>query len=458
MATTLKDYKGNKLQIEGTSSGGGNQTIINVSGSAKTSLTALALRQLLPSYYTEYKKNPVSWDDANNYLDGFVARVPEGKRFIFFTDSHWDWGMNAKWSPMLCQYVKDMLDIPTVIWGGDYINREDYGYEALQVVAEFGNMLRGAFGSDLLSVFGNHDINCTNLTDENIASIPVAQRILNCNKVYKYLFEFNKSSGNLWDEYGELMTEIAQDNDLTDEEIHTLEYECKMNYYWDDKVNRIRYIVTKCLTGGGYTVLYKLFNEEHRYKYEWIYHVIHDTPEGYDIAYVTHMMDVWTNTGGAMENISNLQAVPIAMLMGRKLCCNKRTYVTKGNENVQRIYNYTSRSFDFTDCPPVGKVFVVLGHVHKDFWSVVNTSPTSATSFSGTPYQGEVLDQNTAGANDNVPIPCISTTCDSFGQSHFYTMEKGTVTEQAFDVFTIQPNAIKITRFGVGSDRVVLFT
>ena len=69
-------------------------------------------------------------------------------------------------------------------------------------------------------------------------------------------------------------------------------------------------------------------------------------------------------------------------------------------------------------------------------------------------YDGvTVLNQKTLGQ-----IPLITTTCDSIGTvepTYREAMVSGTVTEQAFDVVTIEDDGISFTRFGVGSDRKV---
>lgn len=452
----LYDYQGKAIKIEGT---GGSQTTVIQKFEGGGGTCALALRNLLPSYYLDYPANPASYED-DSWLDSRIAKVPDGKRFMFLTDTHWDLGMNAKLSPTIMQYVKERLNIPLVIFGGDVINRNDTKYIANQTVSSFGNICRSAFGNDFMAIFGNHDINCSNLDDELIAEHPVEERYLPCNITYQHLFKGNKRDADLWETCKDQFLQIAEDEHFTEDEILALEYECRMNYYYDDTVNKIRYIVTKCRTGGGYTSLNKLFGEEFIYKYEWLYNVIHDTPEGYDLIYATHMVDTWPGDLDdltATKRMSNYESLPIALLMGRKLKVNKKTYVSHGSDNAWKVYPYTTRYFDFTDCKDIKNVFVLVGHVHKDLISVAYQDTEFATQIKVRWFQGENIDQITCAPNNGVEIPIISTTTDAWRQSNIWTMVKDTVTEQAFDVFVLQDSSIRVSRFGVGADREVNF-
>ena len=125
---------------------------------------ALMIRSELPSYYTDTPANPTTYEDIP-YIDSRINAIPEGKHWLFFTDTHWDWGKNAKKSPMLIEYITQRAGIKNVIFGGDFINRASNDgnikgrFLANQIVNDFGTRCISACGDGLLPVMGNHDNN-----------------------------------------------------------------------------------------------------------------------------------------------------------------------------------------------------------------------------------------------------------------------------------------------------------
>ena len=152
---------------------------------------ALAIRNLIPSYYTEKPENPTSYDN-DSYIDTKISKVPEGKRFGFITDTHWDWGTNAQKSPILVNYVKEMLGLKTFIFGGDFINAQvasNGKYLAKQVLSDFAGKIRAAIGCEFLPVMGNHDTNLAGVTTEDYTPEYHEANYLPCYVTYDYLFK-----------------------------------------------------------------------------------------------------------------------------------------------------------------------------------------------------------------------------------------------------------------------------
>lgn len=438
--------------------GEGNITIKVAEGNGNIQESAIAELDQIPDYYKTIPTNPTSYDDGN-YINGNIGRVPKvGKKFVFFTDTHWDWNTNAKKSPLLISYVKKMLNIKNVIFGGDWLNRQDSKYGAKAHLADFAMYCKSAFKGEWLPIMGNHDINCTNLTAEDIAKIPVADRYLPCNISYDILFGWGKRTGDLWDRWADKMTQLANAASFSEDDIKDLEAECRMNYYYDDDEQKIRFIFTKPTT--GYTKVATLFGSETRYTLEWFYETLLTTPEGYDVCYAAHQLSGYIHNGASTSvyEIHSGQAIMLSMMMGLKLRMERRTYISEGSANEKELYPYTTRVFDFTNAPIVGKVFCIAGDAHYDEWSLVKNG-NSFLTLNATPYNGEVIDQSKVLEFNSCELPIIWTAADAFGQKddERLQMELGTTTENLFDVITIGEKAINFTRFGAGNDRQVNF-
>ena len=422
----------------------------NVETSAKMPFSygsALLIREQLPDYYTEQPANPASYtDDA--YIDVKVESIPDGKHFIFITDTHWDWGNNAKHSPELISYVKNRACIDTVIFGGDYINLENTKYLAKQVLTDFAYHFLSVLGRDLLPIMGNHDTNMVNSPDEDIP-VKYLPHYVNFDVLWRY----RRCDGNYWDDNKDTLLAMATTAGFTDDQKRDLEAQCKMTYWWDDGKNKIRYIISDTEKPHCNPV-WQLFENTIKQYMIWFYDVLRTTPAGYDVCFATHMIGT-PNTAG-LQGQTVLRQIS-SLLMGLKTRTNKKFYFSSGtNPNAEAMWPWTSHDLDFTDCAEVGKVFIIAGHAHADGISIINQDPDSYNTVVATIYDGvSIVDQVTIQTNNGCSVPVIWTTTDAFGRESDQQMVEGTITEQAFDVFTLQTGAIRMTRVGAGNDRAV---
>ena len=107
----------------------------------------------IPDYYFE-----------NNYLDQKITSIPEGKSFVFITDTHWP--VNDKRSAQLISYVRKKTGISKVIFGGDILTRDENKEKAKETLDQYLQESINLFGTDYLPVFGNHDLNMANAKGE----------------------------------------------------------------------------------------------------------------------------------------------------------------------------------------------------------------------------------------------------------------------------------------------------
>ena len=415
----------------------------------------ITLREHLPLYYTDRPKNPSSFDD-DSYLDTRIASIPkEGKRFIFFTDTHWDRNDNAKNSPMIITYLRNVLAINNVLFGGDFINRQTTKYLAKQVLTDFSSRCIAGFGDGFLPIFGNHDHNIVNFdgTEEESEAMRLPFK-----QTYNAMFkDSQKGMQTYWDAYKDIITPMALDADNLVE----LENAFKMSYFYDDISNKIRYIVLE--TGlTRVTPISKVFSSiYYRIFIPWYYKTLLSTPEGYDVIVCGHIFS------NAYQNIDNGTSNPFKiwsrLLMGLKMKSNKRTYIKESSiDNVNAIYADTTHYFDFTSANNVGKVLMIAGHTHTDCISIITPYGTTGTGYSIHTYDGSSVIDETSLITDGCAIPLIHVTTDAYNRyadwgdvTQQVPMEKGTITEQAIDVISLLDDEIRITRIGAGKDRTI---
>ena len=413
----------------------------------------LTLRRNLPTYYTSQPENPDDFSD-DSYIDVKIESIPSGKHFIFFTDSHWDWNNNAKHSADLMQYVRRRTGINTVVFGGDYINSENTKYLARQVLGDFAYTYLATFGRDMLPVIGNHDINLANQVGQGTESA----MYLPFSITQKVLFNSLPPTAHTQYEY-----DYAKIDELSIDADHKNELAAylKLSYYYDDPVRKIRYII---LNSGNpnYGHIYDIFGKDDcRIAMDWVYWVMCNTPENYDVVMCIHQLYAAWATGAAATGAGYSYAFP-SLAMGLKTKTLKYIYLAEpANANLKAWYPKSKYYYDFTKCNNVGKVFFVVGHSHCDYIAVVNQDTSEPGQVNYTAYAGSTIDQTTVTTYNGCPIPVIYVGTDAYGrkndcpEGHEMDMTVDTVTEHAFDVLSIQDSAIRTTRFGSGSDRVV---
>ena len=180
-----------------------------------------------------------------------------------------------------------------------------------------------------------------------------------------------------------------------------------LNFRIDDEETKTRFI---CLDTGNYAgALLDRMNSDNYTTFDWLAECFNTTPSNWNCIVIAHIISevVGTPTTDATQFLNMCDAY------------KSKTRVTISNP-------YRTKSYDFTTAKG-SIVAVVGGHVHyDDSW-------------------------NTSGG-----IPVILTDCDS--QNTFntdYPYVKTTITEQAFDVITIDyvNRNIKCVRVGRGADR-----
>jgi predicted MPP superfamily phosphohydrolase len=174
------------------------------------------------------------------------------------------------------------------------------------------------------------------------------------------------------------------------------------DYYFDNTVQKTRYFVISC---GRDT---ELDNAQA----EWFMEALMNTPANYRIIVLGHAFLIDDMTDFRQQHKNMMEALDAVTA--------KTTYTFNGN------------TYDYSSLNNVTVVCVITGHTHKDGYLA---------------SEGGTL--------------CICTTCDSFAQQGGgITRSKGTVNEQAFDVFQFDYTNKKIyaTRIGYGSDREFIYT
>ena len=104
----------------------------------------------IPDYFAGNLSNVISLYRGNSESVG-----NGGDSFVFITDTHW--GVNAKHSPALIQYLIENTNLRNVFCGGDIL---DSGSKASELAKGYDFMRQFAFvPGGLKTVIGNHDYN-----------------------------------------------------------------------------------------------------------------------------------------------------------------------------------------------------------------------------------------------------------------------------------------------------------
>lgn len=418
---------------------------------------AYLIKEEIPSQYTEHNATPVSFDD-DEYLEKKLATVPVGKKFLYFTDVHWP--SNEKKTIPLVNYVRKRLGIPKVLFGGDVLNRSDTGYIAKYVYTSFMYQAKSAFGCDFIPAIGNHETNESNMQGSSHTDIERAAHLLPFSQIQPI------QGSDLLD-YVHTEYDMVKD-DLSDyatgDNLDELKAYFKTIFYFDDPVNKTRYIVLN--TGnpgslndaGGLGVISDVFDfgwtGELRLQFDWFASVLSTTQNGYDVVVLGHQF--------ANENADlDMPKYPqIIMQMCRGAIQKQSITVTPPQlsntyANMIAWYSNSNHVYDFTEIQQIKSIIMVCGHAHYDGISINGYNGNN--EYVSTVYNGETLDQIEDGV-----IPLIVTTTDAYQSwdvsvsgATKVPMEYGTTTDHAFDVMTYVDDGIDIKRFGAGNNRKI---
>lgn len=326
---------------------------------------------------------------------GLQAGGRDRMSFGFITDMHMEG--NAGNSFGIMQDIIEKAGITTFINGGDQANN---GVNALKgrAISQIEQMFHGfaPIQDKMLNAMGNHD-------DNSISSL--WSETMKHDELYSRLFRYmgNKVV------YGP-----------------TGKY-----FYKDDLFHKVRYIVLDSIdipyikegTGLKYRGQTKYaFRQE---QLDWFAKKALDTPSGYSVVVTSHVPVYETGVVGMDNNVRNsilARGILRAYKMGRK-------YTASSSDNVEADLK-ASVNVDFT-----GKGGDVIawfgGHVHTD---------------------------NVVIMPDNIPmITTLNDSAKPWGSAP--ARSRGTVSEHAFDIVTVDKGSRKIylTRIGAGKDRIVSY-
>lgn len=174
-------------------------------------------------------------------------------------------------------------------------------------------------------------------------------------------------------------------------------------YYYD--IDKTRIFVLQCNYGSNVYLTAT----------RWILERMMELPEGYKIILFSHVIVEWSQSIETSVPKDRVNAILNAM------------DAIKAGTSI----TYENRTYDYSELSNVTPIAAFGGHAHIDY------------SF------------NTPGG-----IPVILTTCDSdIQEGGGLTRTRGTTTEQAFDVVSINydTRTIKLVRVGAGSDRTFTY-
>ena len=446
--------------------------------------TAYLDKQVILSQERDYYFNDTYDTETSyvntSYLDQKLQDVPEGKHFIFLTDSHIDYSNNIGFRQdaiPIVKYVRDRLGIPNVIFGGDCIGGVKPRYQAAKILSLWAGKMFDSFGGSFLWVMGNHDANDPNGTQEETISD---------TEIYKRTTRFMKGYGKAV--FPEKLLGIIEDsndlvdnsgNPMTDEQKEEFKAWAMLNYFYDDDLQKIRYIVLE--TGDCGNTMHDIFgvsgdsqNSLMTVAY-FMLEAMKTIPSGYDLVVVGHWL---VNNGAFWKKVFYKMCAAYKNKASITVDFTPLTYhhpavepiVLKTFDNPNSLSGIT---VNFSDNPGSGKIFVVGGHVHYDRAMVkAYVSDNDDITLTAFPLSTDPTPQSMEyGVNDVLVI--VFDRCCAIGRSNStletiysypndasYTpvaeggVERmGTIKEVLFDVVTItEDNRVVITRFGAEGD------
>ena len=418
---------------------------------------AYLYRKLIPEYWFETIDDPQSYDECDQYLDARIKAIPKGKSFVFITDPHCFMAhkrpldpINVMNSTAIIGYVRAMTGIKKVVMGGDVIERGEDKYKGLQEFLIYNNEMIAMAGKDYLVVHGNHDQNTPNIpTDkESIEKFMIPYTVMN-EKLFSHM-------DRVCEDEERILAKLDAAGATDEQKKEYLAYS-KLHYYVDDHETKVRYIIIDSGTPGygRNGVVEELFgvynNGEMILQYDFVADTLMSVPDGYDVAVAGHaLLGYEGNT-----KISDIMLGICKILSGYKTKSKVGVRnVFTGNGKVERYYAGGIHEYDFTNAKGSGNVVIMAADIHIDVQTKADYDENG--NFVSSPYTGEVLPA-TAVVVNATQTDCI------WGQvkknvERNNPMEKGTHTEQCFDVVTFLENGnIRMTRIGAGKDREVKY-
>ena len=473
-----KSYKGEVLKsiIEGI-----NADIDHVSdaaigiGKKSAGGTALLLEKQIEEnwpYYLDVPALPVSFDDGN-YLEQRIQSVPEGKHSLFITDSHFANNKNSGHGINIADYVKKRIGASVVSFGGDCVNYvlshpvsySKYGGAAR--LTEYASKFFAAFGKDGIWIQGNHDCNAAAVS---LLSAPYNDAIIPDTEAYKrtvrniedvVVFD-DDGIANVRSAYNSMPTPTGWPSELNvmDEFVAWM----KMHYYYDDDVNKVRYIVLET-NDGGYTLYYTINSDYSKFwmtfQIDFVAKALLSVPDGYDVIIHGHMIGALGDNNGDAATVQSAAQKQFMIMLN---CYRRRASKTlqashfgADDNNYPYIKAYWDiigerHSYNFINHKGSGRVIVVCGHYHMDL-------VIAAQNGSFTEINPATIDETTF-SDDVVFLVWRNRDCftsPGLTERTLYgvapVMTEGTVSENSFDIMTIDNNYFYFTRFGANGSQ-----
>ena len=328
----------------------------------------------LPDYYTDYMTSKY------NEINTLMESITDGDAFIFITDTHWK--DNVQLSPNLIDHIRKNTNVQKVIFGGDVVRAFGTKDKIKEDIYGFNSEVKDYVDSrNYFPTIGNHDftIKYINSADDQTGY------------TYGVPFAYNSSVKPL-ESYASLINQ-------------------KMFYYFDNPVQKVRYIMV---------------NTEEEVNYG-------DNPWGVGAHITQQQLDWLTNDALNVPSddwhvvtIGHVPIHPYAPSHDGALDILRYAlegYTNKSKASFTAPYG-TVLNKDFTNYKG-HMVGYFAGHNHKD-----------------TEFVGENMIN-------------ISTGCDATYNDDVWKRTVGTVTEQLFDVVIVDKTNRKINmiRIGAGDNR-----
>ena len=447
---------------------------------------SLSEKNEIPSYYLTRPTEP-SLDNYNSYLEEKIQSIPEGKHFIFVTDTHWRY--NTKKSPALMNYVRKRTGIPFVIFGGDAIHRpankdtespsgsgiwtingsqwhsaSESRLRAQMELSEYCTAMKERFGDHFLFVTGNHDLGLANLNsaaaeEKETRRVPYQIIIREAHTSLK--------DRAVYDEQGlaDVDTLILDDNDEGNDVALKAELKAyiKQCYYVDDHTNKLRYIITYTGQGGTFDGISKTIfglggHDCLCSQLKFIGSALMTLPLGYDVVITGHWLynrtitktNFFNGTHFLVEMLNTYRTGLLFVVASSRDGCTP-TFSQWATASV--------RTRDFSKLSWRGRILLIAGHNHSDYTTVV-TQGTTRYSGSLVKYptnEYPYSDDASVRLRQYLGIVVHRDGGTSYNVPNTTAIEGSITTDCAFDVVTItDDNRVRCTRFGYGNDREYL--
>lgn len=408
--------------------------------------------------------NESSYDDSS-YLDAKIRNIPNGKHFLFVTDTHigYDTGMQLKETEIMA-YVKAKLNAGCVVFGGDAVGQQDTAYKAAKELAVYSEDKFNAFGPDFLWCQGNHDANANTNSANMIPSTEIYKRTTGI------MSRYNKA---VFDTEGISIINALELNDSDKAEAIAW---MNLHYYYDDNNSKIRFIVLETGDGsnGAGIVGSAWGGWENLIGYNaFIGKALQSTPDGYDVVLVMHQLLPETSFKDNAE-ITDMPQKGIGNLFDMAAAFKNKTTITITGDSTPQsskpvLYALMRGTigdgvtFDFSN-RTAGRVFIISGHFHMDDAWIFQNSNSSPWYYAGKEYgQWNTLLNNAilaiqtdrATINDQGSMAGSAKAPNAVSYPNNTAETRiGTKNEVLFDVVTITPNnKVVCTRIGAGNDR-----